>query len=346
MRARSTSRRACRSSPPISTSSRSRPRATRSTRRRSRPTSRDERLRALLRQGAPRLPRAPRDARDGAVRGARPAEGLAVLAPRPDLLPQPADLPDPRSAGAGARHLPLRAAPGRPAVPRLVGIASTRRARCSRCSTRRTGSSASVRCRAAKLPVPTGPEHARHWAAPRRRREPPDRRQRCFELERAAGAAGGDRRGLRTTCRVLGASCTSGCSSSLHRRRCSSTRDHDIVHLSESAGRFLQFSGGEPTQNLLRADRIRALRIELRAALFQAAAIGARRTSSGRRPSNWTVSRPGHIRVARGGDVGARLLARRHRRERPRADDEAAVQSNVAAAASGDASTSTASSSG
>ena len=45
--------------------------------------------------------------------------------------------------------------------------------------------------------------------------------------------------------------------------------EHNIVHLSESAGRFLQLSGGEPTKNLLRLIDP-ALRIELRAALFQA----------------------------------------------------------------------------
>jgi two-component system, chemotaxis family, CheB/CheR fusion protein len=46
--------------------------------------------------------------------------------------------------------------------------------------------------------------------------------------------------------------------------------EHDIVHLSPSAGRFLQYSGGEPSRNLLRAVHP-SLRIELRAALFQAA---------------------------------------------------------------------------
>ena len=30
-------------------------------------------------------------------------------------------------------------------------------------------------------------------------------------------------------------------------------RDHDILHLSPSAGRFLQMSGGEPSRNLLRS---------------------------------------------------------------------------------------------
>lgn len=47
-------------------------------------------------------------------------------------------------------------------------------------------------------------------------------------------------------------------------------RNHDILHLSPQAGAFLQFSGGEPSTNLLRAIHP-ALRIELRAALYQAA---------------------------------------------------------------------------
>ncbi len=46
--------------------------------------------------------------------------------------------------------------------------------------------------------------------------------------------------------------------------------DHEIVHLSAGAGRFLQYSGGEPSKNLLRAVHP-SLRIELRAALYQAA---------------------------------------------------------------------------
>ena len=45
---------------------------------------------------------------------------------------------------------------------------------------------------------------------------------------------------------------------------------HEIVHLSESAGRFLQFAGGEPTRNLLRTVHP-MLRVELRAALYAAA---------------------------------------------------------------------------
>jgi two-component system CheB/CheR fusion protein len=46
--------------------------------------------------------------------------------------------------------------------------------------------------------------------------------------------------------------------------------DHEILHLSPHAGRFLQYAGGEPSRNLLKAVHP-DLRIELRAALYQAA---------------------------------------------------------------------------
>jgi len=46
--------------------------------------------------------------------------------------------------------------------------------------------------------------------------------------------------------------------------------DYEIVHLSENVGRFLQFGGGEPTNNLLRVVHP-MLRVELRTALFQSA---------------------------------------------------------------------------
>ncbi len=47
-------------------------------------------------------------------------------------------------------------------------------------------------------------------------------------------------------------------------------KDHTIMHLSESAGRFLQLAGGAPNTNLLRLVHP-SLRVELRTALFQAA---------------------------------------------------------------------------
>ncbi|MBV9963029.1 MAG: PAS domain-containing protein [Parafilimonas sp.] len=45
--------------------------------------------------------------------------------------------------------------------------------------------------------------------------------------------------------------------------------EYDIVHLSERAGKYLQISGGEPSQNLLKLIRPE-LRLELRSALYQA----------------------------------------------------------------------------
>ena len=52
------------------------------------------------------------------------------------------------------------------------------------------------------------------------------------------------------------------------------TRDYDIVHMSENAGRFLHFTGGEPSVNLLRVVHP-VLRVELRAALFRAGQTNA-----------------------------------------------------------------------
>lgn len=49
--------------------------------------------------------------------------------------------------------------------------------------------------------------------------------------------------------------------------------EYDMLHLSPRAGRFLQFSGGEPSRNLLRAVHP-TLRIELRGALYQVSRSG------------------------------------------------------------------------
>ena len=45
--------------------------------------------------------------------------------------------------------------------------------------------------------------------------------------------------------------------------------EYDVVHMTDNAGKFFEFSGGEPTQNLLRLVKPE-LRIELRSALYQA----------------------------------------------------------------------------
>lgn len=49
--------------------------------------------------------------------------------------------------------------------------------------------------------------------------------------------------------------------------------EHEILHLSDQAGRFLRFAGGEPTTNLLRVVQP-DLRLELRTALYAAAGEG------------------------------------------------------------------------
>src|SRR4051812_37101234 len=51
------------------------------------------------------------------------------------------------------------------------------------------------------------------------------------------------------------------------------TRAHDVVHVSESAQRFLQMKAGHPTLNVLETIHP-MLRVELRAALFRAEQTG------------------------------------------------------------------------
>jgi two-component system CheB/CheR fusion protein len=84
--------------------------------------------------------------------------------------------------------------------------------------------------------------------------------------------------------------------------------EYDIVHLSPSAGRYLQFAGGEPTRNLLRAAPA-SLRIELRAALYQAA-----QSQAAVEVPAVPLERAGHppvqlaIRVAPAHDLGSELF--------------------------------------
>jgi two-component system CheB/CheR fusion protein len=57
---------------------------------------------------------------------------------------------------------------------------------------------------------------------------------------------------------------------------------HDIVHLSENAGRYLHFVAGEPTANLIKVVHP-SLRIELRTALFRAAQTNENVSAPGQR---------------------------------------------------------------
>ena len=98
-----------RSSPPTSTTTRSPSRARASTPSAIATDVSPTRLRRFFVTRSGRLPRAEGAARARAVRVAQRAARSAVLAARPRELPQPADLPQPRRAGARARRVPFRA---------------------------------------------------------------------------------------------------------------------------------------------------------------------------------------------------------------------------------------------
>lgn len=78
------------------------------------------------------------------------------------------------------------------------------------------------------------------------------------------------------------------------------SRESDIVHLSDRAGRFLEYAGGEPSHNVIAAVRPE-LRLELRTAIFQALqtnhSVEARRVQLTRDGRNFfvnMVARPVH----------------------------------------------------
>ena len=83
--------------------------------------------------------------------------------------------------------------------------------------------------------------------------------------------------------------------------------DYDIVHLSPSAGRFLQLAGGEPSRNLLQAVQT-DVRLDLRAALYQASQKG---TEVQLPPVNLTMAGgtvPTSIRVVPAHEAGESLF--------------------------------------
>jgi two-component system CheB/CheR fusion protein len=83
--------------------------------------------------------------------------------------------------------------------------------------------------------------------------------------------------------------------------------EHDIMHLSETAGKFLQFAGGEPTTNLLRVVHP-MLRVELRATLFHAAESGAPAESFGVPIDIEGESSAVDIRVSPAGEIAPGFL--------------------------------------
>jgi len=84
-------------------------------------------------------------------------------------------------------------------------------------------------------------------------------------------------------------------------------RDCEIQHLSESAGKFLQVAGGQPTTNLLRLIHPE-LRVEIRALLFRALQTGEIAEAQGVAISLEGQRRSVHIRVAPAKDLAPGYL--------------------------------------
>ena len=155
--------------------------------------------------------------------------------------------------GAAAGHgesCTSRCNAGRLSVSRLVGIRRRVRRSVRRLSTRtricfRAARSSTRLAHADSRAVGRRPRHARTAD------EPADRT-----------------RATRHDC--LPPISTSGCSSSTRRRRSSSPRSTTSCTCRSAPARYLQYAGGEPSHDLLKAVRPE-LRIELRTALYQAA---------------------------------------------------------------------------
>jgi two-component system CheB/CheR fusion protein len=225
--------------------------------------------------------------------------GFAVLAAGPGDLPQPADLPD-REAQRACSRPALRAAPQR------RGCSSARRSR----------TKTAARCSRARQEAP----HLRASGPPRapgcRRRRPPARWRRWRCAQHAARRAG-DRPAAAST--AAGAAPPAGAAPGRRTARLlgrrapaaaraagaalgAGQREHDIVHLSPSAGPLPAVAGGEPSRNLLRAVQP-GLRIELRAALYQAAQQAAWPKCAA---AGGAALAGGTVQRARARDAGAR----------------------------------------
>ncbi|MET0413202.1 MAG: chemotaxis protein CheB [Polyangiaceae bacterium] len=82
---------------------------------------------------------------------------------------------------------------------------------------------------------------------------------------------------------------------------------HDILHLSVSAGPFLQFAGGEPTSNLLRVVHP-MLRTEVRAALYRAKQTGSLAVAAGLPVQLGEQQRVVDVRVSPSPELGVGLM--------------------------------------
>ena len=185
---------------------------------------------ALLRPRRRHLSRGQGSARYVHLLGAQRDPRPAVLAARPDLLPQPADLPEARRCRA--QVIPLfhyRAAAGRLSVPRHVRRTLRVTATCSPPSTRRTASSGAATwfarpsCRSA-VPAARAAGHS-HVGAPAGRLP-----QRSDLLQQ-----GGQHR-RRAFCAGL-----------CHRQR----EPARSLYFSAGTGKYLQAAAGPPTRDIV-----------------------------------------------------------------------------------------------
>ncbi len=224
-------------------------------------------------------------------------------------LPQPPDLPEPRGAGARLRDLPLRAAAAAGGCSSAPRRRSTRRAtlfapvdKKHRIYEPRPGrASRHCRCRAGRA----------RWRGRSALQDAPARpaARAIAVLGRRAGAAR-----CRPSPDALGARSWRELHCKLIERFAPPsvivTRDYDIVHLSESAGRFLHSAGGEPTHQPAARRPPGAARSSCARRCFRAAATATCR-SRRRRSACELDGEPAQVvdpRVARAKDLAPGFL--------------------------------------
>ena len=186
-----------------------------------------ERLRRFFTKEDERLPGPQGAARDDPVRAPQRDQGPAVLASRPGLVPQPADLPQPPAQRRVMEILHFALNPGGylflGSSESVEGVGrSVRRGRQGR----------------APLSEPRG-------VAPRLRMPVLERRARRADSPRHGRATTASSARSASDCRTP--ICISGCSSNTRRRRWSSTRSTTSCTCRSAPAIFLQFAGGEPS---------------------------------------------------------------------------------------------------
>ena len=308
-----TRRRRCRSSPPTSTSRRSRPRATAVYPATIEADVTPSACARFFVTRAPRLPRAPRDARDRCCSRVHdllkdsPFSRLDLVSCRNLLIYLNRD-----AQARGAGHLPFRAACPKASCSWAPRKASKTTARCSRSSTRSTASSRQRPAPRTSCPCLPGPDtlgaglddRPHRCGRPRRcvRRRP----RSSLAAVAGAGSRARRRRGARPR---RGASCTTSCSSAGTALDPGRRRARHRAPVARAPAASCSSAGGEPSRNLLRLIRPGPAHRAARGAVPGASRPGhPARGRPGRRRPRRRRPAPSTIRVAPGGEAGARLL--------------------------------------